>query len=66
MTYSCCDKQRRTAVLAHPLLNGIDYIEVVDNPADAFEDRQTTLLVYFLKDLDAGSITLKNILIKGG
>ncbi|MDB5285233.1 MAG: putative baseplate assembly protein [Mucilaginibacter sp.] len=66
MTYFCCDKQRRTAVLAHPLLNGIDYIEVVDNPADAFEDRQTTLLVYFLKDLDAGSITLKNILIKGG
>lgn len=66
MNYSCCDEQRRTAVLAHPLLNGIDYLEVVDNPADAFEQRQTTLLVYFLKDLAPGSLTTKNIVIDGG
>ncbi len=51
MIYHCCDTNRRNAVKEHPFLNGIDFIDVVDNPADPFEERQTTLIVHFIKPL---------------
>jgi len=28
--YQCCDENRKAAVLGHPTLNGIDYLEVID------------------------------------
>jgi hypothetical protein len=66
MKYFCCEKRRLNAVKEHPTLNGIAYIDVKDNPADAFEDRQTTLMVHFVKDLVPGSLTKQNVRIEGG
>ncbi|MBD0288690.1 MAG: putative baseplate assembly protein, partial [Flavisolibacter sp.] len=66
MNYYCCDERRRNAVEEHPWLNGIDFLEVVDNPADAYKDRQTTLLVHFIKDISAPTISKENIRIEGG
>ena len=48
MIYFCCDERRRNAVSAHPTLNGIDFLEVSDNPADPIEVRQRTLFVRFI------------------
>lgn len=58
MTYSCCDEQRRTAVLLHPTLNGIDFLEIGED--------QTTLIVHFLKAIAPGSLQAGNVLIEGG
>lgn len=65
MIYHCCDQLRRNAVDAHATLNGIDYLEVVDNDAPAFELRQLTLLVRLLKPVPA-SLTRTNVRIEGG
>ena len=32
MIYSCCDENRRAAVLNNPSLNAIDYLELLDDP----------------------------------
>ena len=64
--YFCCDERRRNAVLAHPTLNGIDFLEVSDNPGDPLENRQRTLLVHFLKDLTPGVLKEENVSIEGG
>lgn len=66
MNYYCCDERRRNAIKDHPLLNGIEYLEVVDNPADAYENRQTTLIVHFIKDLIPEGLNKENIIIGGG
>ncbi|ANH80394.1 putative baseplate assembly protein [Niabella ginsenosidivorans] len=66
MNYFCCDEERRTLVINHPVLNGIDYLEVVDNPEDANAIRQTVLQVYLLKEVMPGTITTENISIEGG
>jgi hypothetical protein len=49
MMYHCCDPLRRNSVAAHPDLNGIDYLEVIDNDAPNFELRQRTLMLRLLK-----------------
>jgi hypothetical protein len=64
--YFCCDERRRNAVLAHPILNGIDFLEVSDNPEDSLEKRQRTLFVHFLKDLTPGVLKEENVRIEGG
>ena len=51
MIYACCDERRREAVRAHATLNGIDFLEVLDDPALPPEARQRTLFVHFLKPL---------------
>ncbi len=66
MIYHCCDTNRRNAVKEHPFLNGIDFLDVVDNPADPFEERQTTLIVHFIKPLADGTLKEKNVRIEGG
>ncbi|MBN9385051.1 MAG: putative baseplate assembly protein [Chitinophagaceae bacterium] len=66
MKYFCCDKRRRNAVKDHPILNGIDFLEVVDNVTDAYEDRQTTLLVHFIKDLGGLTLDKSQVIIEGG
>ncbi|HSB10218.1 MAG TPA: putative baseplate assembly protein [Blastocatellia bacterium] len=65
MIYFCCDERRRNAV-AHSALNGIDFLEVSDNPADPVDARQRTLFVHFVKPLTPGSLTEKNLQIDGG
>jgi hypothetical protein len=64
MIYFCCDDdRRRNAVKAHATLNGIDFIEVVDDHDDPFQERQRTLLVHFIeKDTPQGQQSLTNVL----
>lgn len=66
MIYFCCDERRRNAVAAHPTLNGIEFIEVSDDPADPVELRQRTLYVHFLKPLAAGALTIDKFRVEGG
>ena len=65
MIYHCCDQLRRDQVAAHPLLNGVDYVEIIDR--DLSEDdalRQRTLLLRFLKPISG--ISAKNLKLAGG
>jgi hypothetical protein len=63
--YHCCDELRRNAVDAHPTLNGIDYLEVLDNDAPAGSPRQRTLLVRLLKPVPA-AFPAERVRIEGG
>ena len=62
--YRCEDPTRRIAVRAHPTLNGIDHLEVLDEDAPPDSPRQRTLLVHCLKPLPA--LTASNVDIEGG
>ena len=69
--YFCCSRQRRDAVQDPDSgLNGIDFLEVVDDRAGPNEDRQRRLNVTFLKPLIAegqpGALTARNVIIEGG
>jgi hypothetical protein len=66
MIYFCCDEQRRNVVKQQAVFNGVDFLEVVDNPAGPFELRQRTLLVHFIHPLTPGVLTLQNVRIEGG
>ncbi len=66
MHYTCCTDHRRAEVLAHPTLNGIDFLEVLDERTDPFAERQTTLYLHFLKPVAVGQIQAENITILGG
>lgn len=66
MNYFCCTDTRRNAVKLHPVLNGIDYLEVLDDLSDPFNERQTTLFVHFLKPITPGEIESQNVIIEGG
>jgi hypothetical protein len=74
--YSCCNDNRKSAVLGNPALNGIDYLEVLDSGAPPGVPRQQTLLIHCLNPL-AFSMTFNlspkgpssgtvNVLIEGG
>lgn len=65
MIYHCCDELRREAVRAHPTLNGIDYLEVLDSDAPPASPRQRTLLVRLLKPVPAGFAPTQ-VRIEGG
>lgn len=66
MTCDCTDRLRRESVVAHPTLNGIDFLEVVDRELDDIEPlRQRTLLVHCFKPLPA-DIAPKNLRLSGG
>ncbi len=67
MIYNCCNQNRKSAVLQNsPTLNGIDYLEVLDNDAVALNSpRQQTLLVHCLRTAPA-AITPSQVLIVGG
>jgi hypothetical protein len=68
MIYSCCDENRRAAVLANTTtsgVNGIDYLEVLDHESPVSSLRQRTLLIYCLKPVQT-DLTSKNVLIVGG
>jgi hypothetical protein len=70
MRQFCCDERRRSAVQADPVLNGIDFLEVVDDPFDPIELRQRTLELHFLKPLaqppDPAALAGRNVRIEGG
>jgi hypothetical protein len=66
MQYFCCTSRRRSAVSAHPTLNGIDFLEVSDDPSDPIDVRQHVLLVHFLKPLAPNAILASDVHIDGG
>src|SRR5215813_7936796 len=66
MNYFCCDERRRAAVIAHPTLNGIDFLEVMDDPANPSLEKQKVLQVHFLKKLGPGQLNKDNFQIDGG
>lgn len=72
MKFFCCDDGRRAAALRSPQvpLNGIEFLEVLDDRTDPPELRQRTLFVNFLKNLtptsQPGALSINNILIEGG
>jgi hypothetical protein len=71
MIYSCCDENRRAAVLNNPAVNAIDYLELLDHPHLHKTPPQRTLLITCLKPvlatLEPGTkLTTDNILITGG
>ena len=63
MIYTCCDENRKAAILssASIALNGIDYLEVVDATATA----PPSLLIHCLKAAPT-TLTPANIMILGG
>lgn len=66
MIYACCDLQRREAVIDDAVLNGIDYLEVIDHDLpDNDPLRQRTLLVHCFKPLPA-NLSADNVQLLGG
>jgi hypothetical protein len=63
MIYTCCDENRKAAILSSDsiALNGIDYLEVVDATATA----PPSLLIHCLKAVPT-TLTPANIMILGG
>ena len=66
MRYSCCDELRRQAVRNHPILNGIDFLEVIDQTAPTEADRQRKFELYFVKPLGTLTLAAGSIRIEGG
>jgi hypothetical protein len=65
MVFSCCDENRRAAVLNNPSINAIDYLEVLDVTNLPGSPAQQTLLITCLKPVPL-NVTPDNILITGG
>jgi hypothetical protein len=67
MIYSCCNENRKSAVLGDTALNGIDYLEVLDSGAPPGVPRQQTLLVHCLNPLPSSATFVPgNIVIERG
>lgn len=63
--FRCKNEFRRQVIREHATLNGIDYLDVLDQEAIAIPSpRQRTLLLHFLKS--APSLSADNIEIEGG
>jgi len=62
--FCCTQLKRLAAVRAHPTLNGIDYLEVLDLQAPSDSPRQRTLLVHCLKPVPP--LTAAHVQIEGG
>lgn len=71
MRYFCCDERRRADVRNHESLNGIDFLEVVDQKAPPGE-RQRILRIHFVKTPNPqlsgrlNTLTPDNVQITGG
>ncbi len=66
MIYSCCNENRKAAVLGNPAVNGIDYLEVLGFDAEPLGlQPQTILLMRCLKAAPA-ALTPNNVIIAGG
>ncbi len=63
--YFCCDERRRDMVRGSAL-NGIDYLEVLDQDAPNQMDRQRFLRLHFINPLAPNSLSTPNLTISGG
>ncbi len=66
MKYFCCDELRRQKLKDSKKLNGIDFLEVVDDLTLPFDRRQRTLLISFFFDTGLSSLAASNLVIDGG
>jgi len=66
MIYFCCDERRRQVLLGHPSLNGIDSLEVLDDPLQPMAERQRTLLVTFVNALAPNALSKNQVRLEGG
>lgn len=75
MIFSCCNENRKAAVLGSATLNGIDYLEVLDSGAPAGVPRQQILFIHCINPLSPamsfgpspdGTNSTINVLIQGG
>jgi hypothetical protein len=66
MIYFCCDERRLNAIKSHSTLNGIEFLEVVDDPNAPYEQRQHTLIVHLVKDIAPDALGIENVRIEGG
>jgi uncharacterized protein YcbK (DUF882 family) len=64
--YFCCDERRRGIIDGRTDLNGIDFIEVLDDEGTLPENRQRTLFLHFINDPVSLNLTGKNVSIEGG
>jgi hypothetical protein len=64
--YLCCNDRRRAAIEGRPGANGIDFLEVLDDPAQPLADRQRTLFIHFINDPGALSLSRDHVTIRGG
>lgn len=62
--YRCRSSERRDRARKHPTLNGIDFLEVLDQDAPDGSPRQRTLLVHCLKSI--AGLGPNNVRIDGG
>jgi hypothetical protein len=62
--YFCCD-QRRRALIAGSEFNGIDFLEVVDDPSESDSKRQRELHIHLINKLTS-NINNIGVIIKGG
>ena len=66
MKYFCCDEIRREKLKTSGTLNGIDFLEVLDDKSLLDDVRQRTLLVSFFFDSNLNSLNADNVRIEGG
>jgi hypothetical protein len=64
--YFCCEDRRRAAIEGRSDLNGIDFLEVLDDPAQSAGDRQRTLFVHFINDPGPLALGIGNVSVRGG
>lgn len=65
MNYFCCTERRRSVISGHPTLNGIDFLEVLDDPGMPNAQRQRTLFIHFVNPITV-PLVVTNVLIEGG
>jgi len=66
LTYHCRDTLRRDAVRGHPVVNGIDFLEVVNASTSSPVLPQTTLLVHLINDLPINEVNNLWATVTGG
>lgn len=66
MNYACCDPARRNAIKGNPTVNGIDFLEVVDEAGAPYAERQTTLTVHLINNLIVSDLSTLTAVVEGG
>ena len=66
LRYFCCDERRQSEIARRPDLNGIKFLEVLDDASMPVKDRQRTLFVHFINDPAGLVLSAENVMIKGG
>ena len=65
MIYQCCGDVRRSLVSGAAGANGIDFLEVLDDPSVPDDRRQRRLYLHFVNVVE-GTLTPSNVSISGG